>query len=52
MILSSRLTPADAATAILALAAGEVGEEGLARWIGERLGACAQSPQAEVADNR
>ena len=29
--------PNDAAAAILALAAGEVGEEGLARWIKDRL---------------
>ncbi|KAA5601194.1 type II toxin-antitoxin system death-on-curing family toxin [Blastochloris sulfoviridis] len=32
-----RADPAEAAAAILALAAGEVGEEGLARWIGDRL---------------
>jgi death-on-curing protein len=43
--------PTEAAAVILALAAGEVGEEGLARWIGERLD-CAQPPQVRVADNR
>jgi death-on-curing protein len=32
-----RVDPAEAAAAILALAAGEVGEAGLARWIGDRL---------------
>jgi death-on-curing protein len=37
--------PAEAAAAILALAAGEVGEEGLARWIADRLAA----PRTPVA---
>jgi death-on-curing protein len=49
--LEFKADPTEAAAVILALAAGEVGEEALSRWIGERLD-CAQPPQARVADNR
>ena len=31
------MTPAEATVVMLALAAGEIGEEGLARWIGDHL---------------